>query len=342
MRRVVSLILLLAALALPAAAQAGQAAPPPADKPPDGDSYFQQLLPKFQAATTPAEKLALCQDFLAKFPAHRYSLYILENALESCLELNQPAGFFPLADSVLGAAATPAARRGAQVVMAKAYAKTGELDKVRALVGEISGAGATFDNYQNLFPILAEVRMWPEIALCVSKAAPLANAEAIQKEYPNRQFTPADLERRARGREGVLLLSGGWAKANTGARTDALADFQAADAKITRNFMGVCLEPLDLFWGRTLLMDGRADAAIDRLARQVLFGGEPEHRAVLQEAYLMRGGDAAGFEAFVESLRPKFARPMTDFTLPGYDGKEVGFAAHTKDKVVLLTFWFPT
>jgi tetratricopeptide (TPR) repeat protein len=344
MRRLIPLILLLAALVLPVAAQAAPNAPPAqpaAEKPPDADSYFQQILPKLRAAETSAERYELCKDFVTKFPEHRYSMYLLDTAREACAEMKKLPDFLPLAESVLAAVKTPDAQRGVKAVLIQAYADLGRTDKVKSLSAEVLGPEANFGNFQTLVPVLAKAGLWPEVTAAVAKAEPLATGESIQKDYPNRQFTPADLDRRANSRKGFLLTYRGWAKANTGAAAEALKDFQAADPLISRNFVGASMDPLDLYWGKALLLTGQFDAAVDRLARPALFGGDPEYQAVLKEVYLKKGGDEAGFDAYLEGLRPKYAKAMVDFTLPDYAGKEFDFAS-SHGKVTLLAFWFPT
>lgn len=345
MRRLIPLILLLAALALPVAAQAAQSPPqaqPAAEKPPDADSYFQQILPKLRAAQTPAERFELCKDFVTKFPEHKYSVYLLDGAREACAEMKKLPEFLPLAEAVLAAAKSPDAQRGVKSVMVEAYADLGQTDKVKALAGEVLGApDANFGNFQTLLPVLAKASQWTEVLSAAAKAEPMTTPESVQKDAPNRQFSPADLKRRADSRKSFLLTYRGWAKANTGDGPGALADFQAADPFVTRNFVGTSYDPLDLYWGKALLLGGQYDAVIERLARPALFGGDPEYKTVLKEAYLKKGGSEAGFDAWLEGQRPKYAKAMADFTLPDYAGKEFNFAS-TKGKVVLLSFWFPT
>lgn len=345
MRRLIPLILLLAALALPVVAQTAQSPPqaqPAAEKPPDGDSYFQQILPKLRAAQTPAERFELCKDFVTKFPEHRYSINLLDAAREACAEMKKLPDFLPLAEAVLAAVKTPDAQRGVKSVLVEAYADLGQTDKVKALAGEVLGApDANAGNYQTLIPVLAKAGLWAEVLAAAAKGEPLTSPESVQKEAPNRQFTPADLKRRSDSRKSFLLTYRGWAKANTGDSAGALADFQAADPLITRNFVGTSYDPLDLYWGKALLLGGQYDAVIERLARPALFGGDPEYKAVLKEAYLKKGGAEADFESYLEGQRPKYAKAMADFTLPDYAGKEFHFAS-TQGKVVLLSFWFPT
>jgi tetratricopeptide (TPR) repeat protein len=345
MRRLIPLILLLAALALPVAAQAAPAAPqaqPAAEKPPDGDSYFQQILPKLRAAQTPAERFEICKDFVTQFPEHKYSVYLLDGAREACGEMKKLPEFLSLVEGVLAAAKSPDVQRGVKSVLVQAYADLGQTDKVKALAGEVLGSpDANAGNYQTLIPVLAKAGLWAEVLAAAAKGEPLTSPESVQKDAPNRQFTPADLKRRSDSRKSFLLTYRGWAKANTGDAVGALADFQAADPLITRNFVGTSYDPLDLYWGKALLMAGRFDDAISRLARPALFGGDPEYKTVLKEAYLKKGEAEAGFDAWLEGLRPTYARAMADFTLPDYAGQEFRFAS-TQGKVVLLSFWFPT
>jgi hypothetical protein len=169
----------------------------------------------------------------------------------------------------------------------------------------------------------------------------MANAETFKADYPDASYSEAYIQISGKNRQALLLTFKGWAKANAGQVESALADFALADGLVRRTYLGQPENELYLYWGKTLLAQGNAKGAADKLAPAALFGGQKEALDPLKQAYLATGGNESGFEDFIWKQRKLLAKTADDFTLEDYEGQPRRFA-DLRGKATLLNFWSPT
>jgi hypothetical protein len=139
----------------------------------------------------------------------------------------------------------------------------------------------------------------------------------------------------------MLLVQDGWARANLGDVDGALADLAEADGLVPRYYFDVPEYELNVYWGRTLIMKGRYEAAIEKLATQGLILRNEAALEGLKEAYVRMRGNDAGFDAFASKLHFETATTIDDFEMPDYEGNRRKFSEIRGD-VTLLALWFPT
>jgi hypothetical protein len=90
------------------------------------------------------------------------------------------------------------------------------------------------------------------------------------------------------------------------------------------------------------MQSGDTEGAMTVLAPEAVFGDAHAAAPILKEVYVAANGSDEGFQEFLDFSRNHLARPVDDFTLTDYEGREVSFGEIRKDKVTLLAFWFPT
>jgi len=139
----------------------------------------------------------------------------------------------------------------------------------------------------------------------------------------------------------MLLVMGGWARANLGDVEQALSDFSKADALVSRSYFGTGDYNLNLYWGQALLMKGDPRAAAEKLAADALVMQDEKAFAALKQAYAALQGGEAGFDAYAADLHRSMAKSVGDFELADYAGKRHRLSDLRKE-VTLLAFWFPT
>ena len=176
----------------------------------------------------------------------------------------------------------------------------------------------------------------------VDVALTLATEEAFKADYPNLELSEERIQRAAERRKAGSLTVKGWTLANLGRVDEGMAAFEEAETVTRFNYIGATENDLNRYWARTYHHEGRSDKALELLIPEAVYGGDEEARALLEEIFLVDGGEAEDFERYLESLRQEHARTVDDFALPTYEGKEINLADLRRDKVVMLVFWFPT
>jgi hypothetical protein len=167
-----------------------------------------------------------------------------------------------------------------------------------------------------------------------------ATPEAYRADYPGNVISDELAEARSRNRLGMIQTCLGWAKANTGRVDEAHSDFESADGLLMKNIVGLPGYPLNVYWGKSLMMQGKHREAFDRLAVDGLIAWDEEARKALKECYVAFNGDEAGFDEYASSIKSKKAETLEDFTLPGFSEGEYSLA-DLKGEVTLVAFWHP-
>jgi hypothetical protein len=133
----------------------------------------------------------------------------------------------------------------------------------------------------------------------------------------------------------------GWALANTRAVDEALATFESASKRVEVNYFGIPRNELHLFWGKTLMMKGDNEAALDKLLMSALWA---ENEDAVEAVRKLHGSDESReeeFEQYLYEQRLKRAKAMKSFAAVDYTDTR----RESKDltgKVTLVAFWFPT
>jgi hypothetical protein len=167
----------------------------------------------------------------------------------------------------------------------------------------------------------------------------MATPEVCRAEYPD--VSEAELAAIVDNRVGMLRVKDGWARANQGEVTEALIDYTAADLLIPRYYFDIPEYDLNVYWGRTLIMSGRFEEAIGRLAMAGLVMRNAEALAAMETAYVGMQGDRVGYETYVAALHSELRLALDDFEMVDYKGERRRFS-DLRGEVTVLTFWYPT
>jgi tetratricopeptide (TPR) repeat protein len=291
-----------------------------------------------------ADQVALVEQFLAEYPGHENAGYFAEDIVNYYhRDHDQPERAYQILDGVLNAADDPEVRFNVGTALVPVAAELGHDVDLQGLVSAMEAEGA-LDFYQTvqLMDAAAALGDWELQARYADDAFSRSTVEAYRAEYPDREFTDDEVEGRVARRKTAALAHRGWAAFNLGRAEEALAMFEEADGVAEKNYVGLADGPLAVFWGSALLQQGDAEAAIQILAPEAIFGDAHKAEPVLRQAYAAVHESEEGYDEFMTFTRGHLARQVDDFTLTNYQGEAVSLADLREDKVTLLAFWFPT
>jgi tetratricopeptide (TPR) repeat protein len=307
-----------------------------------GDVY-KQLLEKRRVIDTMEERLAMTKAFLEEFPESQHTASAINAIFYYQGEnLGDMTGAVSFAEEIRGGINDPEIAMAVDRELLGFYGKSSMTDKMLAIADRLAAIDAlSFADYWNLIESTVSAEEWNRARVYCATARELANADAYRADNPDRDFSEGELADAINNRVGMLLVKDGWARANMGQLDEALADFARADRLVPRYYFGIPEYDLNLYWGKTLVMKGDHEAAIERLAIYGLVMRNEGALAGLKEAYLGMHGNERGFEEFASELHERVATPIDDFEMGDYVGKRHRFS-DLRDDVTLLTLWFPT
>ncbi|MCU0232847.1 MAG: peroxiredoxin family protein [Thermoanaerobaculales bacterium] len=296
-----------------------------------------------EAATAEA-KAALAADHLARFPDTDHSGSMAWRiAYYRGDELGDPAGAWAAIETALPRITDPEQRFEASMA---AFSLADSVE-VPLDIAEVADALAavrplSFDEHGEVADAALELAQWAVAEQHAGAALELATPEQVKADYPEREFSEAQLLARSQHRRASSLAARGWALFNIGERDAAFQGFEEAAAAGSVGYLGVPNTPLYRYWGRAALSEGDLEKAIELLGAEAIFG---EDRAAaepyLREAFAAKGAGSESYEEFLWATRNRLAKPADDFELPDYEGRPHRLSDRT-GAVTLLAFWFPT
>ncbi len=314
------------------------------DKPEQtAEEAYQEARSRLMNIDPDAERLAVYKSFLENYPESGRTAGVMGAVVYYQGEkLGDMEGALAFVENIRGQITDPAIAKAADKALMEIYGDAGEKDKMLVLADRFEAEGEMkFGDYWKLIGFGVEHEDWSMVRKYCDKARPLATPEAYRKEWPKYEFTDEEATKAAKNREAMLATKDGWAKANTGKLDAALADFALANGSISRNYIGIPENDLNIHWANTLVKSGDYKAAIDKFAPDALIAGNEDAQAGLETAYEKLNGSADGFTAYCDKLHKSITKEVDDFELPDYEGNRQKFS-DLRGEVTMLTFWFPT
>jgi tetratricopeptide (TPR) repeat protein len=307
------------------------------------DEAYKTVAAKRKVMDTPAARVEITKEFLNEYPSSKHTAGAVDAIYwYQGTELSDKKGALNYTEALRGRISDPEIAKEVDKLLIGYYGDAGMTTKMIEVVERLAAAGAIdFDDHWSVINGAVNAEDWKLARDYCDKARELATAEAFRAEYPNRDLSDGEVAEAVGHRAGMLLVADGWARANQGQLTEALADFAEADKLIPRYYFDIPEYDLYVYWGRTLMMLGDFEAAIERFAFNGLVMQNEEAMAGLKQAYARKNGDGSGFEEYAAELHRKVARTIDDFEMNDYAGTRHRFSK-LQSEVTLLTFWFPT
>jgi tetratricopeptide (TPR) repeat protein len=307
---------------------------------------YQETMAKYRAEKTEEGKCSIWLDFLKRNPDNDYTYGTVNYLVRTHYlgHLNDPAAAIRFIDESLSKVASADRKRGIKSLEIGVYGKAKDTEKLKALAVELAAMGEVDYNMHESFTEAAvEAEAWDLALEHADAALALATPEAIKADYAKmgREVDALRIEKAVGWRTGPNIAAKGWALINLGRTVEGLKVFEKALEVTPRFYIGVPDSNLDVYWAKTLLKAGDYSQALERIAPDAVMLGGEEAMELLKKAYIGKHGSEAGLEEYLWNKRVGLARPVDDFTLPDFDGKEHKFS-DLKGKVTILSFWFPT
>jgi tetratricopeptide (TPR) repeat protein len=308
------------------------------------EEAFDALKAAWSDVETAEAKVALAEDFLARYPDTKHS-----GSMAGAIvyyrghEMEDPQGAWNVVSVALDKIQDPEQRFEVSME-ALDLADSVDVPLDIAEVADALGAvrPLTYSEHEQVAEAAIELENWMVADEHSLAAMEMATPEQYRSDYPDRDFTDEEIATRVQYRLASSLTNDGWAVFNLGDPELAMTRFAEAEAAGSVTYLGVPNTPLYLYWGRAALSEGDPDRAIELLGMETVFGengstAEP----YLREAYVAKNGSDDGFDEFLWSTRKGLAKNADDFELLDYDGNPRSLS-EANGKVTLLAFWFPT
>lgn len=307
------------------------------------DDAFTQFRHDIGNLEQAADKTALCEDFLERYPDSEYTAdlagavaYYRGEAMED------PQGAVSFFDQLLPKINDPETRFAVEFARFPLALETGGEANLEAIADRLrEHRSLTFSENLDLARLAAEFDLWDLAERSSRDAAALASPEAFRAEHPDTDLDDDEIALKARDRTVMAAAERGRALAHLDRGAEALEVFEKAAPLSRSNYLGVPKSPLFTYWGRTELDSGDAERALELLGPNAVLGDDDLALDAFREAYLAVNGDDGGFDEFLWNTRKRLARVVDDFELPDYEGTPHRIS-DLRGKVVFLSFWFPT
>ena len=304
------------------------------------EKAIDQLAESLAATEASQEKVIMIGDFLTQYPESEYTGEVLRAAIEPLVDdLQRPEEAYELFHEVMVQLTDPETRFEAQKQLAILHSKTGRVGELHAVAeAMIAEHEFQYTDYLDLMEVAVESGAWNLAIQQADASLALANPEAFKAQYDD--ISDENAEKWGRRREAYSAAHKGWAQQNLGQQEDALATFAANADKTTFSLLGVDDTPLHINWGRSLMLQGEPELAMEKLEVEALYGPD-EAKKFFAEAWVAFHGSNEGLEEHLWSLRERNAKPLPQFSLTNYDGQLVDTDSFA-DHVILVVSWSPT
>jgi hypothetical protein len=253
--------------------------------------------------------------------------------------LDRPDEAYELVKTILSEVEDTDTRLEAQMQLAVLHSKTGRLEELSTLADVMADEHSfQFTDHLRLMELATEAGAWNLVIEQAEDGSAFATPEAFKAQWPD--YDDEYAARAGRRRNAYCKAYQGWAEANLGQYEAALASFSSGVDNTSYSLLGVDETPLHLYWGKTLLLQGEPDAAMDKLKAEALFGTK-DAKETFAEAWVAENGGQEGLQERLWSLRQEYAKPLPQFALPNYEGETFASTEHIGD-VMLIAAWNPT
>jgi hypothetical protein len=313
------------------------------EPPPSADDVLADLRAQFSESEDPAEKLELARSFITRFPEHEQAPMVLDAAVGVLTDdMDDAAGALALVDQTLAEVSDPEIRFSMRTSQWRLAREHGEPFSLAEVAAELDGhREPKYTELYELMELAVDAEEWALAESWADTALTQASPEAYRADYPGREFSDEVVAQRAANRRTFALGHKAWAAYQQGRTEEAMALFAEGADDMNFTYVGAPETPLHTYWGRAAFEQGDLDRAAELVEADAVMGGSEFAMDTLRQVHVARTGSEEGFEAYLTAARQRLARTVDDVTLSHYSGAEFQLAS-TRDKVVLLSFWFPT
>ena len=291
----------------------------------------------------PQQEVEVFEEFVRAYPNSEEAIDALGAVIYlRSKKLDDLDGAVSFAESARSMASDPKTRFEHGVRLHEVSVEAGNPADLRLIADELAAVRPL--NFVEHLAVVEEAEKGGEWELMLEHATSLrrsANAETFRADYPDDDFSDERVEFSVNRRRGWASAYEGAALIHLDKLDEATTVFEeAAGLSTLSNYVGVPEFPLNKYWGKAELMQGRPERAAELLAADALMGRDEAALDDLRAAYIASNGSEDGFDGYVATVRQSIATVIDDVTLDDYSGSSVSLASMA-GKVYVMAFWNP-
>jgi len=314
-----------------------------ADKQISAGAAYEQAQEKLDTLDNPQEEVLIFEEFVRAYPDSEEAIDALGAVIYlRSKKLDDLDGAVSFAQTAWSMAIDPKTRFEYGVRLHEISVEAGNPVDLRVIADELA-ADRPLDFVEHL-AVVEEAEKGGEWELMLEHSASMgqfANAETFRADYPDDDFSDERVDFSVKRRRGWASAYQGAALVHLDRVDEAMAVFEGvADLSTLSNYVGVPEIPLNRYWGKAELIQGRPERAAELLAPDALMGRDDSALDDLRAAYIATNGTEEGFESYALAVRQSIATVIDDVTLDNYSGDPVSLAS-MGGKVFVMAFWNP-
>ena len=291
----------------------------------------------------PQQEVEVFEEFVRAYPNSEEAIDALGAVIYlRSKKLDDLDGAVSFAESARSMASDPKTRFEHGVRLHEVSVEAGNPADLRLIADELAAVRPL--NFVEHLAVVEEAEKGGEWELMLEHSTSMrrfANAETFRADYPDDDFSEERVEFSVNRRRGWASAYEGAALIHLDKLDEATTVFEeAAELSTFSNYVGVPEFPLNKYWGKAELMQGRPERAAELLAADALMGRDEAALDDLRAAYIASNGSEEGFDGYVATVRQSIATVIDDVTLDDYSGNSVSLASMA-GKVYVMAFWNP-
>lgn len=299
------------------------------------EKEYQNLNKMLDSSKIKEEKATIIKNFLIKFPESNYT-YMLSLKL---LDLESPSEFEIFINDLIKRVKSKETKEDLKFCLMELYKKTKEKDKIKEIFNSFEKP-LEFYHYSETIKALIEISDFEESLKLIEGAQNFCKKETIEKEMEN--YPEERILRIFNRRNFEIEFLKGRIYYGLNDFENSQNSFEKAKAFLKPSFAGTYLDDFNLHYAFLLNKIGKKQEAISAILPDVFFEKNEKNYSFFEELYYEIYSTKEGIEDFLNKKKEELSPEYIDFNLKDYNGKLHNFSEVSKDKIVLLTFWFPT
>jgi len=304
---------------------------------------YEQAQQVLDTLDNPQEEVQIFEEFVRAYPDSEEAIDALGAVVYlRSKKLDDLEGAVSIAETARSMASDPKARFEYGIKLHDISVQAGRSADLKNIADELAAVRPlSFVEHLAVVEEAEKGGEWEVMLEHATSMAQFANAKTFRADYPDDDFSDERVEFSVNRRRG-------WASAYEGAalihldRLDEATTVleEAADLSTLSNYVGVPEFPLNRYWGKAELMQGRPERAAELLAPDALMGRDESALDDFRAAYVATNGSEEGFENYQSAVRQSIATVIDDVTLNNYSGDSLSLASMA-GKVYVMAFWNP-
>ena len=299
------------------------------------EKEYQDMNKMLDSSKNKEEKATIIKNFLNKFPETNYT----STLSLKLLEYEKPFEFENFINGLIQRIKSKDIKEDLKFSLMELYKKTKEKDKIKNVFNSFEKP-LKYYHYSETIKSLVEIGEFEESLKFIEEALQFCSMETIEKELE--KLTEERKLRIYNRRNFEIEYLKGKIYYGLNDFEDSKNGFEKAKTFLKPSFVGTYIDNFNYYYSLLLNKIGKKEEAISAIIPDVLFEKNEKNYEFFEELYSEIYGSKEGIEDFLNKKKEELSPNYIDFSLKDYNGNLYNFSELAKDKVVLLTFWFPT